>query len=575
MKSPATGWFLFLLLALSASLALADGGALPETTLVQDPRLAAPITVPAGVYYLPEIVERLARKTGVALDVRTPRGEGDDRLVVRFKTGTRLIDALNALRACVSYRGAAWKWEQEEDKGRFTYTLKSPSPPDRLANELNRWMEETFRAELAALLEALHMRPEDRPAFLEAKLEPLLPEESALIKRWPDSPTLWKGLSIFEKVVPPEEREAVLSSDKPLQIPFDRLPEEAKEFARFLWKGGGVIQIGPGGTQQRIDTPGYMRIECERGGSFVPPMLLIGYQYIGSLSYGGGPHLHRIFESMLQKRWLLDTDAAGSALEDSKLEKHPEKPADPHRSQGFEDMMRQFAADAPVSLVARLPSPENRFPIRIEDVRHQRYRTSLNRPGGFDRSTVKGYLEYLQMVGVMHKWRGSTLLLSVMDWMLPTEQRARLPWAEVKRLRAIAAANERLLPFRDALLTLAQAYPEQLPALVEELPEFGNLTRLQPLLQSITPYRSTIDRLISRKGLPLDDRVREALKSLFLPAVPEAVAFYVKESKSTIPLPGMEGRMITFGYVLTDDTLRPIVDMPRPPLPKPAAPEDE
>ena len=188
-------------------------------------------------------------------------------------------------------------------------------------------------------------------------------------------------------------------------------------------------------------------------------------------------------------------------------------------------------------------------------------------------STVRGYLEFLNFNGMMYKYRNRILIISADDWMLPQEEWARISWDGVKRLRETVGAANGLLPVREALVTLGKARREQIPGLVLEVPELGNLVVLYPLLRHISGNRLALNSLLGRTGLPLDDDVRRALEPFRFPDVPEAIAFYVEEGPSDIPIPGFDkGRMITFGYVLKNKVRRPLVDVPRLPNTRPSQP---
>ncbi len=395
-----------------------------------DTQLETRVTLRSPHILLGELLERLSKQSGVPLIADDWSTVGSDSVTVSLRN-VPLADAMNALWSLFSYQHAEWDWQRRTVKGqpgKYIYTLARPNYARFLAEHLQEQVQVDFEAQAQELFDALNM-PHDQ--LKEAAKTNLL--FSSLL----DDGRVRPGMEILASL-PPETLQNVLQNHQSLSVPVSQLSPEAQASLNASWDWEDSKGIGyhhPDGSVQPLPRADRISVYTFNEPDLAAPGLYVDSGR-GSGEYFGGGFMQKDWQKKIAARWTEpgdDADNPASAHVLAAPKKSP--PADSDTPHPLADYLLRFAEAAQVPLMARVPhTMDTQTP---SDTVSQAPTTN----------TVRTFLAQAQQGPLLmdHKWRGGVLLMTCQNWFVGQSEDARLPWAEVKRLRDAEAASDGFL----------------------------------------------------------------------------------------------------------------------------------
>ncbi len=449
----------------------------------EDPRLEQRVTLSAARIQVGDVLERLAKQTGVPVRADERSGASDPEVTVYLRD-LPLGDALDALWSLVSYKDAEWWWEREGKPGAYEYVLTRPLSAQRLPQRLRDRFQAEFEAEAEAYRAAQALTPEQQKEL--AKKDPR-------IANMVSSPRAATGQSAFFESLSLEQQRAVLRGEQQIQVPLDKLGAKGKALVKMVWDEGAHLRIDPltGDTSPEPypDSVTFGRSWSER---IVSPSLVIDIPGAGGYGYMGGMPLIRSALAYLGGLWLLDGDARTDATESRALDAKKAGTVDlgAQEERGIDARLRRLSKLADVSIIARVP--EMQYSLQtMEAAREER--------------TLADTLYNLRNNAYRFdaKWRGRALLLAVPGWYTTAADDA--PWSFTRRLRQSAGRDGGFLGLDDLAEAAEKLSDAQIKLLTREFPVLDPVPNYRWLLASIARNSNMRNDLQSKRGAGLGD----------------------------------------------------------------------
>lgn len=447
-----------------------------------DTRLETRVTLHSPHILIGELLERLSQQSGVPLVADDWSTVGSDSVTVSLRN-VPLADAMNAVWSLFSYKHAEWDWRCHPVKGeagRYTYTLARPDYARFLAEHLQEQVQADFEAQAQELFDALNMPPDQLKEAAKTNL---------LFSGLLDDGRVRPGMEILASL-PPETLQNVLQSHQDFTIPISELSPEAQKAVLTAreWEIADAAKhnISEAALGKVSD---HISISTFSEPDFVAPGLGIDTGW-GTGDYFGGGFMQDAWHKKMTARWVDlgdDTDNPASAralIASKKL-----APTGDTRHPLAEYLLR-FADAAQVPLIARIPHMMDAW-------------ASSGIPSQVPaNSTITALLTQAQQgpLQMDHKWRGGVLLMTCQNWFVGQSEGARLPWAEVKRLRDTEASGDGFLSLDDMAHAADVLNDAQMRALNEWFPVMTNVAQWHDFLAFYDKTPEYHSRVLSAKG---------------------------------------------------------------------------
>ena len=201
----------------------------PEFT-AQDKRLQKKITLVAEDMSFSEILEDLAKQTGVALKIDREAPASGVNVLVRLK-GIPLIEAMNTLWSSVSYKGSEWLWEASGKGDKTEYTLVKTNRSAELPKNLEHYVRLKFEQFVEGMFKFGQLTKDERKKNLDLYFDSSLVQRDTKIK-FPPEGEFWDlyfdDLKLLGDIrTPAQIVEVMLGSPWKHQV--DQLPKDQQE----------------------------------------------------------------------------------------------------------------------------------------------------------------------------------------------------------------------------------------------------------------------------------------------------------------------------------------------------------
>lgn len=494
--------------------------ALTEEMRRQDPRLQKRVTLVSPRVHIGELMEHLARQSGVAVAASDATGAGDAEVTVALHD-VPLGDAMDALWSLVSYQSAEWEWRRSGDAGHYEYQLARSDAARSLASAMKAQIQGDVENQAKTLIDALKMSPEEL-AQVGAK--------DPLVQSMIDDGRVRPSISLFA-ALPPDVQSDMLRNQKTLLIPVSDMTPQMQVYVDQLWqwqqdstdKGFREhpewLTAPPppwykGPPPSRIvPKPKDVGISVHVSPVSAAPMMTVDLGW-GSGDFFGGLWEDKALRRRLDAFWRLSGDADGDA-QTAKKAATPKTPPPSEKDSQYPNRLIELAQAAPLSLIARVPQAQGTVSISTGDVR----------PYGM---TVQAYLDLLDKEAhFQHKWRDGVLLVSNPAWFVLDNDDVVAPWAVVRRLRdAEAAAGDGFLSVDDLARTASDLSEPSLRRLARQYPVMDSVAHWRDLLAllhrepSLRPYllssqgstrRTALEAVAPTLGLNIDPLYRQGI----------------------------------------------------------------
>ena len=475
----------FISLALSLILMPTVPGMADEVTAAMqraDARLQTRVTLRLPRVLVSELLERLSKQSGVPLIADDWSTAGSDSVAVSLNN-VPVADAMNALWSLFSYKHMEWDWRRSPvkgEQGKYTYTLARPDYARFQAERLKEQVQADFEAQARELIGALDTPPDQLKEA--ARTDKLL--NSLLV----DS-RVRPGLRILASL-PPETLLNLLRNQQPLSLPITELSPDlqkalqesrAWEVALASKQGHPASSVGPQSD--------HVSIYVGSINGIVAPAIFIDVGR-GSGDYFGGNYLEDAWLRKMNAEWVQSGEAVDNPAADCGLVYPKRPPAAPNQAHALADYLLRFADAAKAPLIARIP----------HDLDNGVSEGTISQlPAS---KTVKAFLAGVgkNSPNLQHKWRGGVLLLTCQNWFMDESEDARLPWAEVKRLRDVEAVGDGFLSLGDLAHAAAVLNVAQMGRLGEWFPVINNAVEWHDLLAFYDKTPEYRARVLSAKG---------------------------------------------------------------------------
>ena len=518
MSTPApSNW----LCALALWGALALGSAAPANAaapkVVDDSRLARPVSIDHSGIYVGELLAELSRQTGVRLSAGSDRDGGNNYVIAAFLHAVTLEAVMDALPSLLGYTGGEWLWEEHRRlDGEREYRLLRSLGAQRMAAQLRGRLQRDLVANADALVQAARAGPAElqQLAAADPTLAPLL-----------DSPRLRAGLHLIEEALSPQQRADILHGEKSIRVPVDQLSPAGQAFAQSVWAQGRPRRRDASGAYVPLPPPTWVQFTGHTpGGTELSPCIFIEMENLGGYAYTGGVPFQRRYRETLGKGWLLPGDEAVAPQQEG----HRVPPAGADDVEKNEDAiglrLRQLSRAASVPVMARLS------PKLVHDPGSPR---GLALGAFFNK--LRGAPWFLE-----RKWRAGIVLLAQSRSFLDLDQPSVPPWSTVKSLRSAADPKTGHIELANLVSLARELNDDQLRTLAAEFSIADAVARWRPLFLLYGSSPSVAARLTSAGGLPLpaaaealsalpDQTMRAALDR------PEAIAVRMSEETRKLP----------------------------------------
>ena len=476
----------FILIALSLLPLLASVSRADEVTAAMrkaDARLQTHVTLRSPRILVGELLERLSRQSGVTLTADDWSTAGSDAVAVSFRN-VPLADAMDALWSLFSYKHMEWDWRRSAVKGggsKYAYKLARPDYARFQAERLKEQVQTDFEAQAQELFAALDMPPGQLKEA--AKHDKLL--DSLLVDG-----RVGPGMRLLA-TLPPETLMNLLRNHQGLVIPASELSPDARNAMHEArdWEVALAVKQGFPASAVRADSD-HVGINVMTDPGSVAPTLYIDAGR-GSGGYFGGGSMEDEWRAKMNVEWMQPGDAADDPATAHALLTSKRSPAAPDQPHALADHLLRFSDENQVPLVARIPYGLDRG--TTEDAVSQL-------PAA---KTVKAFLAGVGngTFNLQYKWRGGVLLLACQNWFIQESEDARLPWAEVKRLRDAEATGDGFLSLNDLAHAAAVLNEAQMHLLGEWFPVMNNAVEWHDFLAYYDKTPDYRPLVLSAKGI--------------------------------------------------------------------------
>ncbi len=450
-----------------------------------DPRLQTRVTLRSPRILVGELLERLSRQSGVALAADDDSTAGSDSVTVSFRD-VPLADAMNAFWSLFSYKHMEWEWRRSPvkgDGGKYAYTLARPDYARFQAERLKGEVQADFEAQAKELFAALNMPPDQ---LKEAA------KHDFLLNSMVVDGTVAPGMRVLANL-PPGALTALLRGGPPITMPVSQLPPQSRqalEEARAWLAAKYASEHMPEEMIKKgTPEPTEIAITVSRNPDQVAPGLYIDTG-LGSGDYFGGGYMEKPWRQKMSAQWMLPQDAADDPASARALAPAKTPPPAPSQPHALADHLLRLSEAVQVPLIARIPHD-------LDEITNEGMISQL--PAA---KTVGAVLDGVgeRPVNLQHKWRGGVLLLTCQNWFMDESEDARLPWAEVKRLRDAEAVGDGFLPLGELAHAAAVLSAAQMKRGGEWFPVLNNAAEWHDFLAFYDKTPEYRPRVLSAKG---------------------------------------------------------------------------
>ena len=475
----ALGFLFVLLAALPAQQAPPAAAARPpdQPTITdalrgQDARLAVSVTLTAPRIQVGELVEQLARQSGVTLTVKDDTGAGNAEVTVALRH-VPLADAMDSLWALVSYQNAEWEWRRSGDAGHYAYQLARSDAARRLASALKSQIQSDVENQAKTLEDALKMSPDELKQAADS---------DDLIQSMVTDGRVRPSISLFA-TLPTDVQTSLLRDHKTLGIPVSDLSPQMQGYVdqlcrlqqdlttRMLAEHPEILTaprlawVPP--FSAVVPRPKIVGISVHATPVSMAPVMTVDLGW-GSGGIVGGLQEDRALRRKVDALWMLSGDAADDPQTARKAAALPASPVGGEENP-YQRRLLELAQASPLSLMARIPQAKG-YQDNASDVR----------PSGM---TVQAYLEHLKKnAKYEHKWRDGVLLVANPAWVVLDDDDVVPPWAVVRRLRDAEAAQDGFLSLDDLSGAASELSEPTLRRLARQFPVMENVAVWHDLL---------------------------------------------------------------------------------------------
>ena len=467
---------------------------------------------------LGEALEAASEQTGVNLKTEEKGGAAGEIASI-YVHNLPLSDFMTALWSLVSYRGAVWRWEKEEEKGapavyRLIKTPAAQSFPRRLQDSVRQYQRDALEMSIAGL---------NMPKEEGIQAAKSFPESVAVLS---DDRSRCEMFA-FQSLAPtPEQRERLLKGEITLEIPRSKWPDEVKVYVREEMELSN--QLNPGNP---VPEPQSISIESTPDGfGQASTNLWFRFDTMGGGILTGGMQTARYWQWEIKAQWLLQGDMVTDANQGSKIVKASPAPPPTVRDVpgvGAVTIERQLSGAEWLSSLHRATD----IPIMARLMGD-----TLKLPGWIPRSSLADAVKRIQDTQRMTKWRNGILLVTYPGWMnnaVASESKLSL-WKPLKEFRA-EAMTSREIPSLESFARLAVSLTErQIEFLGEQNNLFAEPSSMTAILcsqlKSLRPFLVVLQtspnlgtRLTSGMGVPVRDlpqSLREIVRQRFNGSLP-------------------------------------------------------
>lgn len=493
-----------------------------RTMRIEDSRLEQPVTIHRRQTTVKDLLSELSRKTGLDLAVGEKDGSGDESITV-WCDKTSLAKILNALWACMSYRGGCWEWKRTGEKTHYSYQFVQPESARQFRTRILQDEQERLEHDTEILVAAADGTEKQREdAIRKVYLDPEnMARNHALTKE-----RFWADLLSFKEALTSEERKAVLRGRRSIRVPLDRLPEISESYYRRVNREASAKMRPPGSGLLPLQEPTEVQFEAVTY-YFTPALSVLVVGATNTMPIVGGVNTIQRFWPKMRGLWQLEGDASDDPAELRTMVRPADAATDPvppirateppvpqvdmytgeviepepdNRETEIQRLARrleQISQGAHAPLVARLPKDDS------PDY-------SVSEPWG---GTLQAYWKQLWNKELMVKWREGVLVVTDIGWAL---QDPPLPDWLLHDLRTNARPGE-LLSFDDLTAAADHLTKRQLLRLEREFPVMRDVAEWRGLLTLFRRYPDLVRQAKMPDGVELTPKVISMLRELFTP----------------------------------------------------------
>ncbi len=401
-----------------------------------DPRLSAKIHVSTGKLTIRRALTLVAAQSHISIESHTSDGSGDEEIVIKADSIT-VHELLNGIWSAMSYKNAPWQWNRSNKNGSYQYTLSYTKASRDLRARLRAEIFEKFLIDLQKLYDAVDGSTEQRNAAVR-EMFAMDVEDNFERYNATNLERLWIDIRSMRDCMPINEIKETLEGDGDLEIPFDRVPKESREYYEKVNKEFLNKTSIP---HSALYNPGTLFLTSTTIFGLPNIKAYTVNSSIGHTVLGSSPNRIKQYWEKLRNSWIMDSDSPVSSLEKRLFElartskETPNTgeitPADPYSDDP--DWIRtlcrrldELCSKSHLNIVLRLPTEEDK--------------NLIHTIGGI---TLKDYLDLNWNYRIMYKWFGNLLILSSRNW--PFED-GPVPLKVINEIEKSSKRNE-FLPF--------------------------------------------------------------------------------------------------------------------------------
>jgi hypothetical protein len=457
-RAARTGLFAGILywLVCSSSHCLCRADALTPAMRSQDARLQTHVTLQSPRMLVGELLERLSKQSGVTVTANDWSTAGSDDVAVSL-TNVPLDDAMDALWSLFSYNNAEWEWRRSGRPGAYTYQLFRPSTARSLPDQLHEQVQADFEAQTQKLIDALSM-PQDQ-------LQEAAKHDRLLDSLLTDG-RVRPGMQIFADL-PPEQQQSILQGSDEYRINVSQMPPDDQNLVNQMWTWeNNTIAKDTGRPTDPPLVPKHTQIRIFAvgdAGQTAPALYLDAGQ--GGGQYSGGEWLEDDWQKQMHTKWMMPGDTDIDPLPNQMPAPFVWPTPVATEGHALTANLLKEADTARVSMIVRIPAASDSIvdPIKTGTSIADFFKIAGTDPFDLD-----------------HKWHNDILLVTCQNWFVNAHEGARVPWAEVVRLRDTEAKSATgILP----LSSLARA------AYLLNNAQLHTLSAWFPVMENVANYR--------------------------------------------------------------------------------------